>query len=251
MNLKNIKKITIPEGDVKKITIAGVVVWEEAVPKVLTSITLSGQTTSLNRGASFSFGGTVTAHYSDGSTANVTSSTTFTGYNMATAGTYTVTAHYTEDGVTKTATYSLTVNKAWSAVWSGSKTCKIAKGTISGSGNVCYTASGHGYNTQLRLTFTMSLSGGSGTNYYRKYGQTSDTTTKPSSPVSFTINATTSDTIVLRARRASSGTGAYVNVNVKRDGSNNRNVVNMNAGAASGASDYTVSITLTKVEQYY
>lgn len=79
---------------------------------VLESITLSGQTTSLNRGASFSFGGTVTAHYSNSTTANVTSQTTFSGYNMSTAGTYTVTASYTENGITKTATYSLTVNKA-------------------------------------------------------------------------------------------------------------------------------------------
>lgn len=86
------------------------------VYKVLTKITLSGQTTSLNRGASFSFGGTVTATYNDGSTANVTSSTTFSGYNMSTAGTYTVTASYTYRSVTKTATYSLTVNKAWTQI---------------------------------------------------------------------------------------------------------------------------------------
>lgn len=89
---------------------------------ILTSITLSGQTTSLNRGASFSFGGTVTATYSNGTTADVTSDTTFSGYNMSTAGTYTVTASYTEDGITATATYSLTVNKIWSTLWSGTKT---------------------------------------------------------------------------------------------------------------------------------
>ena len=127
----------------------------------------------------------------------------------------------------------------------------MASGSKSGNGNVCYTASGKGYNTQLRLTFTMSQSGGSGTNYYRKYGQSSDTTTKPSSPFSFTINATSEEEIVLRARRASSGTGAYVNVYVARYGSNNRNVVSMDAGGGGSYSSYTVSITLTKVEQYY
>lgn len=93
----------------------------------LTSITLSGQTTSLNRGANFSFGGTVTAHYSNGSTANVTSSTTFSGYNMSLGGTYTVTASYTENNITKTATYSLTVNKVWSTLWTGSKTVSVSQ----------------------------------------------------------------------------------------------------------------------------
>lgn len=95
-------------------------------PPVLESITLSGQTTSRNRGQSFVFGGTVTAHYSNSSTANVTSQTTFSGYNMNTAGTYTVTAKYTENGVTKTATYQLTVNKIWTTVFSGTKQINAA-----------------------------------------------------------------------------------------------------------------------------
>lgn len=78
--------------------------------KVLSSISVSGQTTSFYVGDTFSFGGTVTATYSDGTSANVTSSTSFTGYNMSTAGNYTVTASYSESGVTKTATYSITVS---------------------------------------------------------------------------------------------------------------------------------------------
>ena len=81
----------MPEGDVKSISVGGVVIWQEQ-SKELTSITLSGQTTSLPRDSAFSFGGTVTAHYSDSSTADVTSSTTFSGYNMSLGGTYTVTA---------------------------------------------------------------------------------------------------------------------------------------------------------------
>ena len=77
--------------------------------KTLSSISLSGYTTSLTVGSPFSFGGTVTAHYSDSSTANVTSSTTFSGYNMSVVDSYTVTASYTESSVTKTATYTLNV----------------------------------------------------------------------------------------------------------------------------------------------
>ena len=77
----------------------------------LSSIAVSGQTTTFDVGDTFSFGGTVTATYSDSSTADVTSSTTFSGYNMSTAGTQEVTASYTEGDITKTAKYNITVNQ--------------------------------------------------------------------------------------------------------------------------------------------
>ena len=89
------------------------VVWNatyEADSKTLSSISVSGYTTSFTVGDTFSFGGTVTAHYSDSTSANVTRSATFSGYNMSTAGNYTVTASYTEGAVTKTATYGITVS---------------------------------------------------------------------------------------------------------------------------------------------
>ena len=77
--------------------------------KVLSSISISGQTTSFVEGDTFSFGGTVTAHYSDSTTANVTASATFSGYNMTTISSQTVTVSYTYGGVTKTASYSINV----------------------------------------------------------------------------------------------------------------------------------------------
>lgn len=76
---------------------------------ILNSIAVSGQTTSFNVGDDFEFGGTVTATYSDASTAEVTSSATFSGYDMSTTGEQTVTVTYTEGGVTKTTKYGITV----------------------------------------------------------------------------------------------------------------------------------------------
>ena len=84
----------------------------DSTPKTLSSIALSGQTTTFNVGDTFSFGGTVTAHFSDSSTSDVTSSATFTGYNMDVAGNYTVTVSYTYGGTTKTATYQITVKSS-------------------------------------------------------------------------------------------------------------------------------------------
>ena len=90
---------------------SSVKVYYTGTPVVVTlaSITLSNPKTELIKGAEFDFGGTVTAHYSDGTTQDVTSEAQFSGYEMNTAGTYTVTVSYTEKGVTQTATYTLTV----------------------------------------------------------------------------------------------------------------------------------------------
>lgn len=83
-----------------------------AATKTLSSISISGQTTSFSVDDTFSFGGTVTAYFSDSSTSNVTSSATFSGYDMSVAGNYTVTVSYTYGGTTKTATYSITVSSS-------------------------------------------------------------------------------------------------------------------------------------------
>lgn len=79
-------------------------------PLALTSISVSGQKTSFSVGDSFSFGGTVTAHYNDDSTADVTASAEYSGYDMSSAGEQTVTVSYTESAVTKTTEYGITVS---------------------------------------------------------------------------------------------------------------------------------------------
>ena len=84
----------------------------------LSSITISGQKTSFTVGDTFTFGGTVTAHYSNSTTDDVTEDATFTGYNMFVAGNYTVTVSYTEGNTTKTTTYDITVKAQQSSVTS-------------------------------------------------------------------------------------------------------------------------------------
>ncbi len=91
----------------------------------LSSIALSGDyKTSFNSGETFSFGGTVTASYTLNDPVNVTSSTTFhldsaSGTNMsgvtmthAAHDGHTIYAKYTEGGITKTATYEISVSNA-------------------------------------------------------------------------------------------------------------------------------------------
>ena len=75
-------------------------------------ISLSGTyPTIFDYNAEFSHAGmTVTATYENGETNDVTSKASFSGYNMTSAGNQTVTVSYTENKVTKTTTYDITVN---------------------------------------------------------------------------------------------------------------------------------------------
>ncbi len=88
------------------------VTYEGTSAKALTSIELSGTyPTSFYVGNDFSHEGmTVTANYDDESTKDVTAKATFSGYDMANAGNQTVTVSYTENEITKTTNYNITVN---------------------------------------------------------------------------------------------------------------------------------------------
>lgn len=77
--------------------------------KTLKSIAVTGQRTSYNVGDVFEFDGTVTAVYSDATTAIVTPSSV-SAPDMSTVGSKDVTVTYTEGGITCEATYSITVN---------------------------------------------------------------------------------------------------------------------------------------------
>ncbi len=112
-------------------------------PVTLSSIAVSGQTTSFTQGATFSFGGTVTATYSDGSTADVTSSATFSGYNMSTTGSQTVSVSYTENGVERTTTYTINVSAAGGGTSTLTFTAKC-NGTGTADDNVSWTVSSDG-----------------------------------------------------------------------------------------------------------
>ena len=93
--------VSYTSGGVTKTTSYSITVTAVSI----TSITISGYTTSFNVGDTFSFGGTVTAHYNNGSSSDVTASANFTGYNMSTAGTQTVTVSYSG----QTANYQITI----------------------------------------------------------------------------------------------------------------------------------------------
>lgn len=238
---------------VAKVYVGTQLVYQDA--PVLSSITLSGQTTSLNRGATFSFGGTVTAHYSNGSTANVTSSTTFTGYNMAIGGTYTVTASYTENNITKTATYTLTVNKAWATLWSGNRALYVDKSSQTGGwANFKTTVKDTGYTPQLRITYNTLGTYKSGDSSYlgQAWKNNSKVNTNTiSSPITITVSNVTTNN-VFGAVLHKSGISLDAKLTSTKDTTNNNlklSFVASKTGSPSGAQ--YAKITITKIEQYY
>lgn len=115
-----------------------------AAVKTLSSISLSGGKTSFVLDDTFTFGGTVTAHFSDSSTSDVTASATFSGYNMSVVGNYTVTVSYTYGGTTKTATYSIIVSGSGGGGGTEEGSQRISASTTSTyyqSGDICPTGS--------------------------------------------------------------------------------------------------------------
>lgn len=170
LDFSQVKKIVIPEGEVSKIQINGVTVWENT--PVLTSITLSGFTTSYNTYATFTFTGTVTAHYSNGTTANVTSACTHNTPNMTAAGTKAVTVKYTENGVTKTAKYNITVSKAWRTIYNNSSGKVVLSYTQTATNKGSWTKGGvpaniSSHTEQIRINYTTAWHGGVSTGTFK------------------------------------------------------------------------------------
>ena len=137
--------------------------YDKPTTATLSSISISGTyPTEFYVGDAFSHEGmTVTAHYSDASTLDVTSSATFSGYNMSTSGAQEVTVSYEESSITKTATYDITVNPVPPVVLTLNLATNIL-GLPEGSSKKTTTEIGYDFGG---YTYTIG-GGGSGNGYY-------------------------------------------------------------------------------------
>ena len=161
--------VSYTEEEVTKTTTYNIVV---NAPPALASIALSGTyPTTFTQGDAFSTTGmTVTATYEDESTKDVTSSATFSGYDMSTLGAQTVTVSYTEGEVTKTATYQITIteyvqltefdanlnNSLFGTTYNGSISGMTDANAVSGTLNrvtITYGGSGNHYINDSQIRF--------------------------------------------------------------------------------------------------
>ena len=106
-------------------------------PVVLSSISVTGAKTSYEVGDAF-VKPTVTAYYSNSTSKDVSSSATFTGYDLSKDGVSTVTVSYTEDSVTKTTSYQITVGTGvettpLSSFFDGTITLKTSRNSLTNS----------------------------------------------------------------------------------------------------------------------
>ena len=205
--------------------------------KTLSSISLSNKQTSYEVGDSF-VKPTVTAHYDDNSTKDVTSSATFSGYNLNSIGNYTVTASYTEGGVTKTATYSISVTASTktlsSIAVSNPKTDFKVGNSFSFGGTVTATFSN---SSQLDVTDQAEFSG------YNLSQEGNQTVT-----VSYTYGGTTKTaTYTINVAASGGGEAGSTDETFSYDDMSNWSV--SNTGSASGYilcpdsnSDYSVAL---------
>lgn len=98
----------------------------------LSSISLSGQTTSYTKGAHFAFDGVVTATFANGYSKEVTP-TSVSSPDMSKGGTQEVTVSFTYNGVSKTAKYNITVNQYREVIEVTTAESKVGDVTYSGS----------------------------------------------------------------------------------------------------------------------
>lgn len=217
------------------------------------SITTKPTKTTYEYGDSFqSAGMVVKATYSDGATANVT------GYScsptlLSTVGTQTITVSYTENGVTKTATTSVTVNrKTISAVPSQSGTLTYNGGSQSPTWNNYST-------TQLTIGGTTSgTNAGSYTATFTpksNYRWADGTTTAKSvrwsigkaagslsiSPTSMTLDTTTKSKTITVTRSGDGAISAVSGNTAAATVSVSGNTVTV-TGKANGSATITISV---------
>lgn len=152
--------------------------------KTLSSITVTAPTkTAYTVGDTFDATGmVVTATYSDETTADVTTlATTDFATQVASAGNKTVTVSYTEDGITETGTFNITVSAA-----AGSTSVTFVAGTDTSSSTVL---------SKGDVTITTTSGTFSRTDNYRIYANNSMTVSVPSGKniksIAFTISQNT------------------------------------------------------------
>lgn len=223
---------------------SGVTPTPPVTTKILSSISIDSPKTSFTVGDEFEFGGTVTAHYDDGTEKTISSGLSFSGYNLNSASTQTVTVSYTEGGVTQTATYSILVLPAPAAVVSisvsGQKT-EFTKGDSFIFGGVVTAHYDDGSSENV-------------TDYATFYGFNPNTTGNQTITVTYIANShnyTTTYTINVKASSVTPSGDDYQITFAEHDSDNSTNLTESSIRSElTTGSEYIDSFsTLTKVYQ--
>ena len=160
-------------------------------------------------------------------------------------------------------------SEGWHTIWEGSKTCSLTKsGTntpvVSGEvPSLVHTAYGTGYTPKIRITFSYSNTNTDYNNWKNEFILNFKTVTTMSSPV--TIDAVVDNALFKSANicnimcTSSNDNKVSLSVGLKKNRDtnieNNRITIDLKGhwvgNLNSYASDFTLTFTVTKIEQYY
>ena len=151
----------------------------------------------------------------------------------------------------------------WHTIWEGSKTSSVEVSgstapVISGTeNNFAQTVSGTGYTPKIRITFSYSIPSNDTSLINEFYLNNSKPNTFPSSPVIIDEVKDISTNRMCGPIVSTSDNNAYARALLasKKDTNNNRLIINLLAHASDNIVSYgayfTVTFTVTKIEQYY
>ena len=153
----------------------------------------------------------------------------------------------------------------WHTIWEGNKTCSakaIGRVTpiISGDeNNFTQTAIGTGYTPKIRITFSYSIDNKNSDWGKRFYINNERDTNFPTSPLIIDqVENTSNNKLCGPGLRYYSGTGpdAHVVLSSDKDAENNRIILSLKAVVSDRITagydpNFTITLTVTKIEQYY
>ena len=152
----------------------------------------------------------------------------------------------------------------WHTIWEGNKTCSIkfngdnVKPTITGNeNNFAQTVSGTGYTPKIRITFSYSITSHVNSLEDSFYLNDSWTSNFPASPIIIDQVEDTSTNRLCGPCVAPSSFSAYARVLLVSKQDTENNILNFyleanNYNLQYGYSpNFTITLTVTKIEQYY
>ena len=159
-------------------------------------------------------------------------------------------------------------SEGWHTIWEGNKTCSITKSGTNNpeaSGlvqNLAHTVPGTGYTPKIRITFSYSNTNTDYNNWKDKFMVNNSAQTTISSPL--TIDAVinppsaflTVNLCVISCGSSDNKVNLGVGLKKKRDTENNSSIFSLGRLVAgnninSYDGNFTITFTITKIEQYY
>ena len=154
----------------------------------------------------------------------------------------------------------------WHPIWKGSKTCSVStNGTAApvlkgAEDNFAQTKIGTGYTPKIRITFSYSRTNNSSPEFENafivndkwKYSSESE----QASPITIEAVSNSTNSVNLCAPACDQGSAyGYAGLRKRRDTNNNRIIFDMYTKVSSNITSYgghfTITFTVTKIEQYY